>query len=75
MGQLSPIPKKKPDPESDELEKVQRDGWTARENERMEIREFFEEEENKQDVMDYIFGKADENPLGEIRTKYAKYAR
>ena len=62
--------KVKPDPESDTLDRAQRKGTTQRVNETHAVNEFLKDEDNYNAVIDYIFGKTDDNPLEDIREFY-----
>ena len=67
---ISPIPKKKPEPENDRIQKCEILKWQNRLDEIEEVKEMLQDEEVKKDLLDYIFGFSDTNPLQEIRKKY-----
>jgi len=57
------IPKKKPEPENDKLNREEAKGYNSRKKLSEERKEKLKDKEVKDKLMDYIFSKSEENPL------------
>lgn len=62
---LTPIPKKKPEPENDTFKSVENKALNRIKKEKEIRKEKLKNEDIKKATMDFIFGKSNENPLGE----------